>query len=223
MSYKKRINDYLSKCAGTVYDVVYDLYTIIETCDESDQVDAFKYICENIYNIESDNSQIANEKAVTEDQFIVSMERVEVKLNEFINSLAKKCSMDNVDSVEFYTKLWKYIKSTKICKSKRDRVIALSIITKNEFIPYVAVGTGVSMDSEKYSEIIDSFDEIVFNKILYMLENDYEQKTQRYSLLLDEILSQTSKDNQIVLLSLIMGIQKSHLIDKIKNNLDEYI
>ena len=54
----------------------------------------------------------------------------------------------------------------------------------------------------------------------YILKLDYDQKTQRASLLLDKMLGLNSKDEQTVYLALLMKAIENNIREEIKEALD---
>lgn len=216
----EKIREYLSKCEGLLTDVLYDVYSIVMSYDPEYQAEALMYVCENIYKIESDGSIKAKKRNISEEQYIKSLNRIEKKLNQYITETAEEYSKNERSPIDFYSEIWNYIQSSKLCKSKRDRVIAMVLLSKNDNVPYISVGIGTSMEEEEFKSIIDNFDENIINKIKYILEIDYDQLTQKSSLLLNIISSLNTEKEKIVLLGLILEIYKDGIIDKIKYSLD---
>ncbi len=220
MNYIKQITNYLETCEGKTIDVLFELYTILDSLECNDQINAFQFICENNRKIESDGSNVVKKKYFTEKQIDKSLDRLySKKIIDVIHSLVIDSIKNDIDAKQFYKKLWQLIHSTKICKSKRDRVLALYFVIDSELIPYQNVGFGKIMDESTYRDITDHLDPNLIEEIEYIINLNYEQKTQISSLLLERLLSINDKDQRIVLLSIIIDVEKS----KTKRMLQNYI
>ena len=154
MDYQTKIKSFLSTCSGRVMNVYYELYTIVDSLEDSNQAAAIQYICENYYEFENDSSYEIKKDYYSDKQLEqISRKFTKIDLNGLIESLANESSQKGVSPDEFYSILWNTIK--KKFKTKRELALALSVITKNELIPYRAVGIGLSMTDEEYKELKD--------------------------------------------------------------------
>lgn len=219
MDYLNALKDYLAVCSGKIMNVYYELYLIIERIDEKEQPAAIEFICENIDSIDSDNSYIITKDYYTDEQLKrVSRKFVETDLHGQISSLAENAAKEKLPPKEFYTLLWSKIKKTY--KTKRERALILYELTKNELIPYRAVGTGLSMSNEEYRQILEDIGEDFLSETEYILNLNYEQKTQSASLLVDKLLMLNDRKKQSVYLSMIIKAVEQDVKEAIKEMLD---
>ena len=222
MDYIKQITDYLETCDGKITDVLYELYSILESFEYDEQIKAFQFFCENNHKIKSDGSHFIQKKYYTDNQIEISFDRLYRKdILNVIESLVRNSIKNNVLPTQFYKELWDLVQSSKICKIKRDRVLALFFIMDNDLIPYKNTGFGEQMDESTYNDIVDEIDSELVNEIEYIINLDLEQKTQKSSLLLDRLLSVQNKKQRIVLFSIILDTEKNKLKDDIKTYINK--
>ncbi len=219
MNYEEIIKDFLSKCNGRIVDVLYELYNVILSFDENEQPKALKFLCENFFEIESDLTYSIDKNYYSDEQITISLKRLVGEFDEYIKKIAMDYSKKELDPMVFYENIWGYIQSSRVCKSKRDRAIALALLVKNEFVPFMSVGIGLNMTNEKYNTIIDSIGSEKVQHVEYIMSVEYNQLTQRASLLIDELSSLETKEEKTVLLALIL----ENLENRIKNKIQEYL
>lgn len=213
MNYKEVIKDLFSKGDGRIIDLFYEVYNFVLTLDASEQAEAIQYICENAKTFENDEENNIIIRRYYREGMI---ERYWDNINKFkniIKELAYDMSKNDADPTEFYLQLWKNITSNKVCKSKHEKALALFFVVDSKFIPYRAVGTGLSMENEQFKEISENIADRLMKDVDYILQIDYEQKTQRASLLAEIICSFESLEEKSVFISM--------LFDKIENNIKE--
>ena len=74
----------------------------------------------------------------------------------------------------------------------------------NPLIPYRNVGTGLSMDNSTFKEMIKNFEESLLDDTRYIIKFDYQQRTQRASLIADKIMGLHSDEERAVYLALVL-------------------
>lgn len=219
MNYINDLSEFLSHCAGNTTDVLFEVYSIIEKYEYDEQILALQFFCEKNDSIDTDRSYVIRKQYFTDKQLETSFSRVN-RINKVFGEIVYSSIISNDSSFDFYKKVWDLISSKKICKSKRDRVLSLFFLMENNLIPYMNVGTGLKMDSHDFQNIIESIDEKVIDKVKYIINLDFEQKTQRCSLLLDIILSIEDQKKQILLLSIILDAHRNRIKEKITNQIN---
>lgn len=222
MNYTERIDQLIKHSNGRVVDVFYELFMYILSLDADMQSSAFQYTCENVKKLEYDDSnEIDIQEHFTDDQLKRFIERSKEKTLKLINDLISESTKHNVSKEKFYETAWNLILSGKTCKSKRDQALMMYHFVDNGLIPYVAIGTGISMSQEQYSDIIDSFDETFLIEAETIINIAYDQKTQRASLLLERINLLNSFHEQSVYLSLILDMVEDRIKEKLKERIDD--
>ena len=219
MDYLKELKEYLAVCSGKIMNVYYELYNIVEQLDEKEQPVAIEFICEQLDSIESDESYKITKDYFTDEQLKrVSRKFAETDLHGKISTLAEKAAKEMMPPAEFYAQLWSKLKTTY--KTKRERALLLYELTKNDLIPYRAVGIGISMSNEEYREILNEIGKELLYETEYILSLDYEQKTQSASLLVDNLLKLDSREKQSVYLSKIINRVEQNVKNSIRELLD---
>ncbi|MCR4594667.1 MAG: hypothetical protein K5761_06400 [Clostridiales bacterium] len=219
MDYLKEIKEYLSVCSGKIMNVYYELYAIVEQLDEKEQPVAIEFICENIESIQSDDSYEIIKNYFTDEQLErVTRKFFETDLLGIISTLAENAAKEKLPPLEFYTQLWNRLKNKY--KTKRERALVLYELTKNDLIPYRAVGTGLSMSNEEYRQILKDIGKDFISETEYILDLDYEQKTQRASLLVDKLLMLNDRKKQSVYMAKIINAVENNIKKTIKEMLN---
>ena len=220
MEFQEKISQIFTKSDGLVIDVFYELYIYINSLDVEQQYAAFRYICENAKCYKADEQNlVAVKKHFTQEK----LEKYLPKLNdcfvEKIQNTIIECSKSNVPEDVLYYEVWNIIQAKKICKTKHEKALALFLFANNEFIPYTPVGTGISMEDDKYQTIINSFDPSLLKQTKIIMQMRYEQKTQRSSLLVEK-LQKLNFEAQSVYLSIILDMLEQKIKDELKSKID---
>lgn len=192
---------------------------LIESLDKEDQPAALMYLCENAYRTESDASNRIDKEFYTPEQLKKAERRIVEKYIPSLNELIETCTKNKVEPIVFYTKAWELINSS-VFKSKRERALALFRMADHELIPYRGVGMGLTMENGEYQKIVESLEKNILEDTEYILKIDYDQKTQKASLLVDKLLSLHTKEEQVVYLSIIVNEIESNIKEDIKSILD---
>ena len=221
MKHIEKLKKYLEKCDGKVVDVLYEIYTIFEELDYNEQLQAFQFFCENRKIIKSDGTIKTQKTYFTDKQIETSTNRsIKIDINNKIKSIIDEALLNNYSPDQFYRNLWEYITTNKAFKTKRDKVIALFFVMENELIPYKNIGIGREMDDDTFDNIINHLADKTFEKIDYIFNMEFNQKTQTCSLLLETLLSLNKKDEQIVLLSVLLDKTAERVKEDLKNYID---
>lgn len=91
----------------------------------------------------------------------------------------------------------------------KELAIAYSIVIENKKTPFISMGNLLSMENSEFSKAVSkNVDEI--KKILYALNFNFSQKTERASAILNIILSKEEYTDQVILLSRLISILEKH-------------
>ena len=220
MTYEKKLTDFLSTCDGRVRDVFFSIYSIIDSLDEKEQASAVMYVCENVYKIRSDHSNRITKDYYTAEQVAKAGQIINQKFTPILEYLIEKSAKNSVAPIDFYSKAWELIQSS-IFRTKRDRALALFSLADHELIPYRGVGNGMTMENEKYQSIVDVLKAKVLDDTNFILKMDFDQKTQRASLLVDRLLSLESKEEQAVYMAVLINTVENNIKENLKAALDD--
>ena len=220
MDFKKRIDQILTQSNGLVIDVFYELYSFINSLDLEQQVEAFSYMCENAKCSPVDEKNLVDVKShFTEEKLDKYLTKVKNRFVKEIERMIVDSSKDGVTPNDFYGEIWRLIQSSKICKSKYEKALATFTFVDNVLIPYVPVGTGLSMDDDEFNSIIKSFDSSIIKETKIIMQMKYEQKTQKSSLIVKK-LQKLNFEEQSVYLSIVFDMLEEKIKHEIKEKID---
>lgn len=220
MNYQEILIKYLSVCSGTVSDVFFELYGIIDSLEKAEQPLAVRFMCENIFKTDSDSSHKIKKSYYTMAQYKKAVETANKKFEPILEKIIENCIQDSIDEDSFYERVWKVIQENSMLKTKRERAYALFKLANNPLVPYRNVGTGISMENDKFKETIDKFEDKFISDTRYILKIDYAQKTQRASLIADRILELTTEEERAVYLALVIEEVENKVKEKMKESID---
>lgn len=219
MNFKEKIDFLFCNSSGRIIDLFYELFIFLSSLNIDEQYEAFQYICENAKSLSPNGeSHIIIKKHYTDKKFEQYFPKVKSTFIKEAKKMIIESSKTNLPADVFYKKIWDLIISNKICKSKYEKALATFLFVDDDFIPYIPVGTGISMEDEQFSSIVESFDTNLLRQTEFILNMQYDQKTQQASLLVER-LQTLNFEEQSVYLSCILQIVE----DRIKNTLKEKI
>lgn len=220
MNYQEILIKYLSVCSGTVSDVFFELYGIIDSLEKAEQPLAVRFMCENIFKTDSDSSHKIKKSYYTMAQYKKAVETANKKFEPILEKIIENCIQDSIDEDSFYERVWKVIQENSMLKTKRERAYALFKLANNPLVPYRNVGTGISMENDEFKETIDKFEDKFISDTRYILKIDYAQKTQRASLIADRLLELTTEEERAVYLALVIEEVENKVKEKMKESID---
>lgn len=221
MDYKEYIKNLFSKGDGRIIDLFYEIYCYVLSLDESEQVKAIQYICENVKNFENDKTDKIIIRQHYEEKIIEKCWKNATKFKGIIKELAFDSSKNNVKVTDFYLLLWKNLISNKICKNKYEKALALFMTVSTDFIPYRAVGSGLSMENEQFQQLSNNLSEEIMKDVDMILQINYEQKTQRASLLVEKLCSCNTLEEKSVFISMLIDKLESNFKEKLQEYIDD--
>lgn len=120
-----------------------------------------------------------------------------------INQYMMKLQEMNLPECDFYGRLWEYISTNACLPTLEARVIGLFKCAIDENLPYYAINRSeaLSMDQETYEAHIASIGEEKLRRMEYILNADFDQKTQQASLTLKMMESCGSFEERTVFLT----------------------
>lgn len=220
MKFKEKIDKIFTQSDGLVIDVFYELYVFINSLESEQQYKAFGYMCENAKRGEIDEDNlVVVKKHFTEEKIDKYLAKVKDRFVEEIEKMIVDSSKNNIPSDVFYGKVWNLIQSNKICKTRYEKALATFTFVDNVLIPYIPVGTGLSMEDDKFNSIIDSFDASIIKETKMIMQMKYDQKTQKSSLIVEK-LQNLNFEEQSVYLSIVLDMLEEKIKDELKAKID---
>ena len=220
MYFEEKINQIVTRSSGLAIDVFYEIYVFINSLDLEQQYEAFCYMCENVKKckLEEDNLIVIKEH-FTEEKLDKYLPKLKKRFVEEIEHLIIDSSKTSVPTDVFYKKVWDLIQSNKICKTRHEKALATFIFVDNDLIPYTPVGTGVSMDEDEYNFIAKSIDSYLIKQTKMIMQMQYDQKTQKSSLIVEKMNNLSFKEKSVYL-SMVFDMLEERIKDDLKIAID---
>lgn len=207
---------FLMKHAEANADLCLAVYQIITTEELDKQVDLFKYFITNIKDIESDEN-LELPSRVEMDQIIECSEKGVSDLSDFVENLYK----DSVSEPEFYERLWGFIQTKEHFDSEVERAVAIFNCLKFMNVPYVEmdVNKALVMEQDEFEVYMNSARQSEqYQHIKRITDFSFEQKTQKFSLLLNALDSCKDYKTKVMLLILVaMGEREEGFHDAMRS------
>ncbi len=131
------------------------------------------------------------------------MERYGSYMDQKIENLIE----DNLEEHEFYEKLAEFIVSDDMLQDGAAGAIAIFDCVIDKRFPYhrVDVSKALTMDQERYLEIIKSIGDNKLDQIDSALNYDFDQKTERASVVLSLIEARENYEERVVMMSRVLA------------------
>lgn len=193
----------LETWSGELEDLSYELYDMLMKEKEEERVQWFQFICENVGEIDSDESKKL-ERHFDDGEVDKLKELYGNYIDETINSVRKKVVSQKLSARDFYYFLWNTVFENSLLTLKKEKVFGLLWIIADNGIPYYELGMPLSMENDEYRRIIEE-NKDASERISYILSIPLEQRTETSSLILKE-LSGKDEVTQAVLLAQAFAI-----------------
>lgn len=139
---------------------------------------------------------------------ITKMEERELmeRYGNYVDQKIEELIEDNLEEHEFYDKLAKFIVSDDMLQDGAAGSIAIFDCVIDKRFPYhrVDVSKALTMDQERYLEIIKIIGENELDQIDSALNYDFEQKTERASVVLSLIEARENYEERVVMMSRVL-------------------
>ena len=218
--YTNKIEGWLKTAENTGCDLCMMVYQYITACPTEVQANLFQFFAENVCEIESDNSQKIPDLITVGE--VIDYSRAGIKhLAVHIDSLYDR----GLDKDTFYKELWDFIKSDLQYTDDKAKSVAIFNCFKTKKVPYMDVSKALSMDSDEFDSYFDAAKESSYLKDIIRVHNfGFDQKTEKYSMMLDILESCDDVKMRTILLMLLVDIEeKRHnaFIDLLKKGIPD--
>ena len=114
---------------------------------------------------------------------------------------------------DFYDKLWRYLSTTPFLPTFEARVIGLYNCVIDKRLPYYAINrsASLSMDQEEFEAHLTSIGEKKLGRMEYILNADFDQKTEQSSLIVAMMDSLRTFEERTVFLARVIAHFKAEL------------
>lgn len=182
---------------GETYDLCFE---ILKQYGESSEI--FEYVCKN-YLRRPKNGTIPIEQYFSKTEIDEYKSVYGDTVNGLLNSNVKKCNFGLIEPNNFYTSLWDAF-CTNFATPK-EKAFAFYYTIIDATIPYQYLGKPISMSNERFKEILDK-NKASIDKIRYIAESGYTQRTEEASLLLNCIEELEDLESKVVVLAQGMSL-----------------
>lgn len=194
-----------------------EILELILAQDFKRQSSLFQYVCEIWGTIRS-----SEEIDVPERVSNVAYENLKDLHGDIINtaldSYTRKGLIKNWDRPTFYAKLWPFVINNPMWDSIEEKAFTLYRIAVDFRSPYYNVGVGLRMSNDDYSNIMVGITE-EFQEFRFISALEFDQKTERASLIMNLLERLDSKEKKIVLMSKIIAFYNdpiNKIVDELK-------
>lgn len=205
---------YLECVKGEKYDITAEIFRMIKEEKEPDS--ALQYFLMNANGIES-----SEEKEAEIFFTVTEINEYEKKFGKLVEGIIDKLISQKLEEDEFYSQIWNRIeRPDSEFETEKEKVFALYKIWMNRKVPYFKLSDGMKMQNEKYKNIATE-KMMQVKKASFIVNSEFEQRTEKSSLLLDLIEQCESEEEKVVMLALILTMSEkravSDLLDMLKD------
>mgnify|MGYP007124388115 FL=1 len=199
---------YLECVKGEKYDIAAEMFEMIKEEKEPDS--ALQYFLMNADDIDS-----SKEKEAEVFFTVTEINEYERRIGKLVDGIIDKLTSQKVEEDEFYSQIWNRIeRADSEFETKKEKVFALYKIWMSKKVPYFKLAAGMKMQNEKYKNI--AADKIMqIKKASFIVNSEYEQRTEKSSLLLELIQQCDSEEEKVVMLALILTITEKRVASEL--------
>lgn len=198
VSLQDRIETILASGKGTKINLCYAIYKLIEQASPADAPRLLQFTAEIIDTIES-SEEISTGTFISTNEEEVLKDRY----GELVDGMLKLLINDNPEEMDFYEGIWSIV-NNPVLKDERARVFAFYYILIDSRIPYFHLEQGLKMANEDFQRRIKRLTKKLA-KIRFILVRDFSQRTEGASLLVQELNSENSFEDQVILMSWLLS------------------
>ena len=197
---------------GSRYDKSAIIYSFILESEEPKM--AWRFFLENADYIDS-----SDEKEIDAYFTAQQLQKYEKTHADLIDALINKLVLRHCEKEEFYDELWESIvKSDVLCDGENEKIYAIGRIWSDGRIPYFCLNNGIKMSNEEFSSIIERNKEQL-QEVTFILNCNYEQKTETCSKLLDVLERCKSNNEKTVVMAKILDLAQMRALYSVYNML----
>ena len=196
----EKIDEILKTYAGDDTDLCYYIFDILKQTERPGS--GLKYFMEKIRTRNSDATYVLEKKfSINELQ---QLDSIYAKYtNELLTAVVNKAHLANWSVDKFYNVLWEKLDTDILFEDDKTKSFVLFKLAQNSLMPYIEIESPLSMDDEKFSDILERNKDTII-KIRHILALNFTQKTEVASLILKEIQKNELYEEQCVILAIAL-------------------
>ena len=180
-TYQQSLKDFLKTTDGSTFNICAQLYSIIKMADEIYQPILFEEAI-NLYE-DINSSEI---EPVLVSPYENQLEFLKQKFGDLVNSFIEFFVQQKDSKQVFYKKMWNTIQDEVFFPDEASKVFAFYYVLIDRRVPYYELMDGYQMSDQAYKELRYRNRELS-KKIRYILSTEIQQKTERASIILNEL------------------------------------
>lgn len=187
-----QLSSFLSTADGSIFSICAGLYNIILGADTAQRPVLFEKAINLYEDIDSDET-IKAPVSPYDGQKKVLKEKYGDIVNSFIEFF-----ISQKDSTEvFYENIWQAIQSDIFFPTEGAKVFAFYYVVIDSRVPYFELEQGYGMSNESYRKLREKHAALL-KKVRYILNAEFDQKTEQASILLQELgISMPSEEDSV--------------------------
>lgn len=179
--YTNLFNEFLHETKGTHFSIAHEIYKIITSYPDEEQLDALIAICEIYGKIKPTSSA-----RLCSSPYQENLADIKEKIGSIVKSKFDSYVNKNYHRRAFYKKCYSYIFTGKTLKEESSRIFALYMLLIDMRIPYYPYSKNsiYKMQEERFGELLEatSQERKLIKNYIYRL---FPQKTMQASAILD--------------------------------------
>lgn len=181
ISFVDQLSDFLSTANGSAFNICAGLYNIILSAEEIQHAALFERAINLYEDIDS-----AETIKIPVSPYDGQKKMLKEKYGDIVNSFIE-FFVSQKDSIEkFYANMWKSIQNDTFFPTEASKVFAFYYVVIDSRVPYFELDQGYGMSNESYRKLRKKHATLL-KKVRYILNAEFEQKTEQASILLQEL------------------------------------
>ena len=205
------LKELLESFDGKIYDLCYEVLV----CSKNQDV-AFEFVCKNLFRY-PENRKIKIKEYFSEEEIEEYESIYGDTVKGLLNTNIKKCNFGVIDAENFYKDLWEAY--CVMFPTEKGKAFAFAYTLQSEVIPYQYLGKPLSMGNEQFKELTEK-NKANIDKIRYIRNSQYTQRTERASLLLDCINGIEDYESKVVVLAHALSLLGQSNIELFRDKKD---
>lgn len=204
---REKLHRVISHAIANVNLCAYAL-PMIDEAPENEKVDLFKTFLLEFRNTPTDG-EMELPITINKEEEQMLKNRYGRMINAYLEVLIER----NLPEGFFYSELWRYITDSNVFCDAKGSIIALYMCALDKRLPYYDLdkSKAVKMDQETYMMYLNIIGDDTLAKMEYILNGDWEQKTEQASMVLELLGKYDDVNTKTVFLSRIISHYTSEL------------
>lgn len=220
MEYYEDLLAILRDGAGSKIDRASAVFQIIQQAPTKDRAAMLRTTCETWDSIEGNNvnGSLPLESMITDSELEVLKKQYGKMVDSFLEGIISANPSEEV----FYQQLWDVLSNSILLTDPKAQYFALYWVLVDSRIPYFFFGEGLSMSDEQF-KLVNRRLYLQRARIRFATKRSFDQKTQRASVLLQELDSVSGEDRVVLMANLIDYLQADKNFGKLLGGLSHLL